>query len=325
MIDAASPRVVGVDLGGTKIAAALVDASGDVGEVRTCLTPAAAGPQAVLDASAGLVREVAGPGSIAAVGVGSAGVVDPRSGRVLSATDALAGWAGTDLRGGLAARLGARVTVDNDVNAHAVGEAWRGAGRGVGTMLLVTAGTGVGAAIVVGGRPLPGRRHMVGEIGHLPARGAEGLRCGCGREGHLEAVASGPGLVRHHETLSGRALPDARAVVAAAHTGDATARRAVADAARALGTALAAVVTTLDPDVVVLGGGLAGAGPLWWDGVESALRAELVDLLADVPLRTPALGGAAAVVGAARLAQLGLADERATGNTTAVPHPEENR
>lgn len=303
-----TPGVVGVDLGGTKIAAAVVDPDGRVGEVVTRPTPSLEGPDAVLDAVAELVGGIVGDAPV--VGVGAAGVIDPVRGVVESSTDAIAGWAGTDLAGGLSRRLGRPVVADNDVNAHAVGEAWLGAGRGVSSMLLVTAGTGVGAAIVVDGRPLAGRRNMVGEIGHVPARGAERLRCGCGRDGHLEAIASGPGLVRHHARLAGSPATDARAVAAAAGAGDPVAAGALADAATALGTALAGLVTTLDPDVVVLGGGLAGAGESWWDTVEATLRRELVDRLADVPLRRPELGAVAAIVGAARLATTAHPDRK---------------
>ena len=175
--------VIGVDLGGTKTAAAAVSRDGGVGPLRTVPTPAQAGPGPILDAVAGLVREVAAGagGPVLGLGVGTAGVVDVTTGTIVSATDAIAGWTGTDVAGGLRGRLAdlalGGVHVENDVDAHAAGEAWRGAAAGLPSVLMVAVGTGVGGAVVLDGRPLRGAHHVAGEIGHLPTPGAEGLRC----------------------------------------------------------------------------------------------------------------------------------------------------
>ncbi|MGM7424795.1 ROK family protein [Cellulosimicrobium sp. CpK407] len=318
--DAAAPTVVvGVDLGGTKTAAATVAADGTLGPVLAVPTPAAAGPDAVLDAVAGVVREVVaalpGAARLRALGVGTAGVVDVGRGVIVSATDTLPGWPGTDVAGGLRRRLAdlAGVTpdgpsapvvpvfVENDVDAHAAGEVWLGAAAGARSALLVAVGTGVGGAVVLDGRPLRGAHHVAGELGHVPVPGAELLRCPCGRAGHLEAIGAGPAIHRRYLALGGDAAsPDTRDVVARAEAGDELAASVVRDAAGAVGRAVAGVVTVLDPEVVVVGGGLAGAGDLWWSALEDALRAEVVDVLADLPLRPATLGNAAAIVGAAR-------------------------
>lgn len=317
--------VVGVDLGGTKTAAATVAPDGSLGTVRSVPTPAAAGPEAVLDAVAGLVREVVdaagspdgGPARLGALGVGTAGVVDVGRGVIVSATDTLPGWPGTDVASGLRRRLAdlavlapegppedgtaLPVFVENDVDAHAAGEVWLGAAAGARSALLVAVGTGVGAAVVLDGRPLRGAHHVAGELGHMPVPGAELLRCPCGRTGHLEAIGAGPAIHRRYVALGGDAAsPDTRDVVARAGAGDELAAAVVRDAARAVGRAIAGVVTVLDPEVVVVGGGLAGAGDLWWSALEGALRAEVVDVLAGLPLRRAALGNEAAIVGAAR-------------------------
>ncbi|MCK6210487.1 ROK family protein [Georgenia sp. EYE_87] len=299
--------VIGVDLGGTKTAAAAVSRDGAVGPLRTVPTPARAGPGPILDAVAGLVREVAAGagGPVLGLGVGTAGVVDVFTGTIVSATDAIAGWTGTDVAGGLRDRLAdlalGGVHVENDVDAHAAGEAWRGAAAGLPSVLMVAVGTGVGGAVVLDGRPLRGAHHVAGEIGHLPTPGAEGLRCTCGRPGHLEALGAGPALHRHYLALGGDAAsPDTRDVVARADAGEETAVRAVRESAAAVGRATAAVVTVLDPAAVVVGGGMAGAGRLWWEAMESTLRGELIAPLAGLPVLPAALGGSAAVVGAAR-------------------------
>lgn len=304
-------RVAAVDLGGTKTAACLVDADGDCGPVLTRPTPATAGPDAVLEQIAAMVRELAGGRdqleTLVGVGVGAAGVIDANTGTVVSATEAIADWPGTNIADGLSHRLEeVRVVVDNDVNAHAAGESWLGAGHGHPRVLMVAVGTGVGGALVVGGLPVHGAHYVAGEIGHVPARGADHLRCPCGRPGHLEAISSGPGLVNHFRFLGGDlAHSDARQVVAAAEQGDGVAARAVHDAARALGLCLAGVVTVFDPDIVVVGGGMAEAGPRWWQAMEEALRAELIDALGSVPVVPSRLGGRAALVGAARLVWAG--------------------
>lgn len=292
---------VGVDLGGTKIAAALVDEHGTRGPVTTVPTPAAEGPEQVLDAIASLVRSVAGERPIAGVGVGAAGAVDAHLGRIVSSTETFRDWVGTEVAAGLQARLGHRVQLRNDVDAHALGEVWLGAGRGCESMLLVAVGTGVGGALVLDGRLRTGAHHMCGEMGHIPTQGAEGLRCPCGRPGHLEAIASGPGMLRHYLRLGGSPeVSDARALVAAAAAGDDLAARAVNEAAAACGRAIAGVVTVLDPQRVVIGGGLAQAGAIWWEPMEATCRAELVDILAGIEIVPAQLGTDAALVGAVR-------------------------
>lgn len=321
-------HVVAVDLGGTKTTAALVTATGDLHAVRTVTTPAADGPAAVLDTVAELVHEVAsGEAYIQAVGVGTAGLVDVNDGIIVSATEAMPGWAGTHVVDELASRLGARwqrplsVHVQNDVDAHAAGEAWRGAGRGRPCVLMVTVGTGVGASVVLDGTPRYGSHSAGGEIGHAPTPGAEGLRCPCGRTGHLEAVAAGPAIARryHHATgleLTGREVTDR------GRHGDETAARLTTEAATALGRALAGQITVLDPDVVVIGGGVADAGPLWWDPMRATLQAELIPVLQGTEIVAAALGANAALLGAARAAHQLLdrpSTSRETWRTTTPP------
>lgn len=310
-------HVVGVDLGGTKTAAALVGADGQVGAVHSVPTPARSGPGALLDAVARLIESVLDQAAergdaprLAAVGIGTAGVVDAGRGTIVSATDVLPGWAGTDVAGGIRARLAGNrftdasialpVIVENDVDAHAAGEAWLGAAAGAKSALMVAVGTGVGGAVVLDGAPLRGAHHLAGEMGHMPVPGAEGLICGCGRPGHLEALGSGPALHRHYLRLGGdAAVVDTRAVVALAAQGDALAHGAVADSAACVGRAIAAICTVLDPEVVVVGGGLAEAGPLWWSPMLRALRDEVIEPLADLPVLPASLGSQAAIIGAA--------------------------
>lgn len=300
--------VLAVDVGGTKTAVALVDGHGVVVDVAAAATPALEGPAAIVDGIARLADTVldrAGERtSVVGVGVASAGVVDVERGVIVSSTDTLAGWAGMPLaamlRVALAPRIGeTAMVVQNDGDAHALGELRAGAAIGASSMLLVAVGTGVGAAVVVDGRVLRGHRHVAGELGHMPIRGADALRCPCGRFGHLEAIGSGVGMHRHYLALGGDpAVTDARGIVARAAS-DAVAQRALHESAAAVGRAIAGIVTLLDPELVVLSGGVVTAGDAWWAPMETALRAELIDVLRDIPVVPGSLGDRAPLLGAA--------------------------
>ena len=308
--------VVGVDVGGTKIAAALVSADGGLlGPVAEAPTPAREGAQAVLDAIASSVTTLIDTGAPAArrvrlapvaVGIGSAGVIDAGRGVVASATDTITGWPGTDIAGGVARRLLAAgvasqdllVHVDNDVNAYAAGEAWIGAGAGAGSVLVVAVGTGVGGAVVLDGHVHHGAHFLAGEMGHMPSGTAGSEPCTCGRSGHLEAIAAGPQIARRYREATGAVdVTGAHQVERLADAGDA-----------------AAVVTVLDPERVIVSGGLARSGDLWWGPLRETVRAEVVGLVADdLELVPAALGTTAPIVGAAHQARLRLLSRRAAG------------
>lgn len=305
---------IGVDLGGTKTAAGVVSAAGELLFPATIPTLNRAGSDAILDATAGLVSSLIGRAraeglDVAGVGVGSAGVIDAARGVVVSATDAILGWAGTALTGGLAARLGlppSSIKAVNDVHAHAIGESWAGAAAGTASSLLVAFGTGVGGSFVLAGHPVLGHRFVGGHVGHFASPyaydGGTPVPCVCGGSGHVEAIASGP-AVRETYVRSGGQAPatDARAVFALARGGDAFATMAIGAAAAAAGQAVGGLANVLDPAVVVVSGGLADAGAPWWEPMERALRAELLPALSGLPVLHAKLGNAAAMVGAGRL------------------------
>ncbi|WP_406064725.1 ROK family protein [Streptomyces sp. NBC_01077] len=292
--------VAGIDIGGTKTAAGLVDPNGTLMRRHTLPTPAADGPEAVVAAAVRAVRELGEP--VAAVGVGSAGVVDPTAGRIVSATDALPGWAGTELRRDLEQALGVPVSVDNDVHAHALGEAWLGAAAGHRHVLLVAVGTGIGGSLLIDGRVHHGARSVAGHAGHVPVPSAAGAPCTCGGTGHAEAVGSGPALLAAYLRRGTAPAASVSEVSALASAGDAEARRVLGLGARALGEALGGIVNMTDPELVLVGGGVSGCGPEWWEPLREAFAAELLPPLRGVELRPGSLGGDAAVLGAARLA-----------------------
>nr|BFE56044.1 ROK family protein [Dactylosporangium thailandense] len=283
---------LGIDIGGTKIAAALVYADGTTGPLHRVPTPAREGPAAVLRAAAGLGRRVIGDAAVAGCGVGTAGAVDPH-GRISHATDSLPGWAGTDVRAALTEALGVTVLVRNDVHAMAVAEAAWGAAAGAGTALVVAVGTGIGGALVAGGSLLTGRLGLAGSIGHLPATASLGRRCGCGGVDHVEAYAAGPAIAADHARRAGLDTAPRLEDVPAGSP-------AIAFAAEILGHGLAAAANLLDPDAIVLGGGVLGLGEPFRAAVLGALRAAALPGVAGVPVRSPALGPAAVLAGAAR-------------------------
>ncbi|MCT9871602.1 ROK family protein [Paenarthrobacter aurescens] len=328
-------HVIGVDLGGTKTAAGVVAPSGEVLMSETIPTLNRAGGEAILDATAaliaGLVERAADAGiSVSGVGVGSAGVIDAVAGTVVSATDAIHGWAGTALVAGLAARLSLpadAVRAVNDVHAHALGEAWLGAAAGSSSSLMVAFGTGVGGSLVLDGAPVLGHRFVGGHVGHFASPYAvfsgRPLACVCGGTGHVEAIASGPAIHEAYLRFGGSAVDaaDTRGVFSLAATdahdrgagadsagsrtavvgSRAAAVRAIGVGAAAAGQAVGGLINILDPETVVISGGLADAGGLWWEPMEAALRQELLAPLASVPVVRATLGNAAAIVGAAQL------------------------
>ena len=318
---AAGP-ILAADLGGTKITTGLVIPGGAVVARRTVPTPAAEGPDAVLAALTAALLAVredvaatgrTAPADVAAgapvtVGIGSAGVVDAFTGRIVSATDAIPGWAGTELASRVRRALGLDTRVLNDVHAHALGEATSGAGAGKSSLLLVAVGTGVGGAVVHEGRVVTGARGLAGHVGHVAIPEADGVPCTCGRTGHVEGLASGPGMLAAYQRAGGQAR-DTREVVARAEAGEVRAREVLRTCSFAIGRMIGGLLNVTDPEVVVLSGGMAQAGELWWQGVHDGVAHEAIDLVADTAVLPATAGPDAALLGAAHFARTGTTTE----------------
>ena len=308
-----APQAIGVDVGGTKIAALRVSADGTVVARATRGTPAA-DEAATLSAIDDAVEAVRTDG-VVAIGVGAAGLVDARSGVLLSSPNL--SWRDVPLRERLLSSFGLPVTVDNDATAGAWAESMLGASRGVAYSLFVGVGTGIGGGIVQEGRLVRGAHGFAGEIGHVIVE-PEGPPCGCGNRGCWEQVASGHAIAR-----AGRADVAARpdgaiAVMAdgdpgrvtgelvteAARQGDGTARSILAEAGRRLGEGIAGLVNVLDTEIVVVGGGAGEAGDLLLEPLREAYRdaVEGVDVRPDVPIVEASFGNDAGAIGAALVA-----------------------
>jgi len=295
--------VIGVDLGGTKIEAVALGPDGTVAARARVATPEGYAP--ILDAIADLVAGIdrgQGPAR-PAIGIGIPGSVGPVSGTVRNANSTCLN--GRDLGADLRARLARPVVIENDANCFALAEAVAGAGRGADCVLGLILGTGIGSGIVFGGRIVTGRNRIAGEWGHTPLPAPRpnetpGPACWCGRRGCLEAWASGPGLAADHARATGeRATPEA--IAAAAEAGDRAARASLARHADRLGRALAAAINLIDPDAVVLGGGLSNLPGLATRLAEAAAPHIFSDSF-ETPIRANALGDSAGVIGAAWLA-----------------------
>ena len=283
---------IGVDLGGTKTEAVLLDADGFERWRRRVDTPSAQGYDAMLGAIDALVQQGrAAAGGSATIGIGTPGSLTA-NGRIKNANTTCLN--GRSLQADLQARLGQAVAVANDANCLALSEATDGAGRGATVVFAAILGTGCGAGIAVAGRVLTGPNRLAGEWGHNPLPWADAdtphLSCYCGQSGCIETLCSGPGIATDHARLHGGALT-ARQIAEQAAGGDAGCDATLARWHGRLARALAGVVNLLDPDVVVLGGGLSRiastytAVPALWDrwvfsgGVRDPVRTRLLPAL----------------------------------------------
>lgn len=291
---------IGIDLGGTKIEIVALAPDGETRFSRRTATP-----RGDYDATIRTMVELVETaerhtGERGTVGVGIPGALSPATGRVKNANST---WLnGRPLDADLARALGRAVRLANDANCFALSEATDGAAAGAGVVFGVILGTGTGGGIVVRGEVLVGADAIAGEWGHngLPWPDASewpGPPCYCGRRGCIETFLSGSGLQRAYE---GGSAPDAQMIAAAAVAGDAAARAAVARYTGRLAKALASVINLLDPDVIVLGGGLSNMASLY-DDVPNRWGAWIFSDRVSTTLRRAAHGDASGVRGAARL------------------------
>lgn len=313
-VETSVPTAIGVDVGGTKIAAGLVR-NGQVLASMRRPTDAARGVEAVVAEVAAMVRDLVDSAGMQLVGAGVAvaGQVDAADGSVRYAPNLA--WRDFPLAARLRAATGLPVAALNDVHAAAYGEYLHGAGRGYGGMVAMFVGTGIGGGVISGGRLLTGCGGSAGEIGHVTVE-VRGPLCHCGNRGCMEALAGGWGIARaareavEADSAGGARLlalagGDANAVTgahvsAAAAEGDALARRLLAHAGEALAAGAVSVVNAFDPCALVLGGGVIDGHPAFVEVVRTALaQRALTERGRSLPVLRPALGEHAGVVGAA--------------------------
>ena len=293
---------IGVDLGGTKIEAIALAPSGD-----TLLRRRAPAPrddydatlQAIVDLVLAVEREV---GSRATVGLGTPGAISPATGRVKNSNSI---WLNDrPLADDLTARLDRPLRFDNDANCFALSEATDGGAAGARVVFGVILGTGTGGGLVVDGRPLIGANAIGGEWGHNPLPWPQpdelpGPACYCGRRGCLETFLSGPGLCRDYERATGERR-EAPAIAVAAQTGEDAAEAALRRYEDRLARGLASLINVVDPDVIVLGGGMSNLARLY-DAVPRLWPPYVFSDRVDTRLVRPVHGDSSGVRGAAWL------------------------
>lgn len=306
---------VGVDVGGTHLAAGLVERSGRVVRQTQALTPAS-GPFAIVDAVIDLIAEATSgtqSSQIAGIGIGLPALIDFRNQSIEFCANLP--LAGIDVRSLVASRVHLDVTLDNDSNCAAIGESRYGAATGVRDFVMITLGTGVGGALLLNGALYRGSRGFGGEIGHMVVR-LGGPQCPCGGLGHLESYLGRRAIaVRGRDAAGisgGEAIraqaggdPDAvtaEHVVRAALAGDGVACGILLEAGDILGEALVGIVNLLNPRLIVVGGGIGGSAGMLVARAADVVAAEALAGRRDVTVVHALLGNDAGVLGAAALA-----------------------
>lgn len=314
-----SSRVVGIDLGATRIKAGVVS-DGELVQEATVHVEGR-DQAAVIETLAALIASIdpnsIGTDSTSPVGIAAAGVIDQRSGIVRESPN-FPSWRDFPLSAALAERTGRVVHLDNDANAVILGEATLGVARGVANVFGFTLGTGVGGGIVIEGRPYRGERGMAAELGHLTVV-PDGRPCGCGNHGCLERYAGQTGIIttlEQHAALAHLLQPDPseapRRLAELAAQGNSEALALFAEVGRYLGQAAAALVHTLDITTIVLAGGIAGAFPFIAPAMDAELRQRTFRSMSEgVRILNGTLGTRAGVLGAAALSMRGAATGRA--------------
>lgn len=308
---------VGIDIGGTKIAAGVVDESGQI-LARKRVATAGRDAETVEKTVSDLVKQLQGDFDIEAIGIGAAGFVDEKRSRVNFAPNL--GWRDEPLRMAVESETGLPVVVENDANAAAWGEYRFGAGKGSDYLVAITVGTGIGGGIIIEGSMYRGRWGAAAEFGHLSVDPG-GRPCGCGNRGCWEQYASGNALVREARYLASERRSEAETmldlgdgtpegvqgvhITKAAREGDPVALAAFDFVSRWLGQGMADVAAILDPECFVIGGGVSEAGDILLGSTVRAFTESVTgrDHRAMPKVVVASLGNAAGLVGAADLAR----------------------
>jgi glucokinase len=314
-------HAIGIDIGGTKIAGALVDADGQI--VLEERVPSPAGdPEAMVDAVVGLIERLSANHEVIGAGVAAAGFIDAEQSTIIYAPNI--SWRNEPFKAKLEAKLSIPVIIENDANAAGWAEFRYGAGRGYKHMIMLTIGTGVGGAVIADSQMLRGGFGIAGELGHIRVV-PDGLLCGCGQHGCLESYASGSALLRAAKELAGSGDPEGARlreieaeagkltgleVYQAILEGDKGALRILGELGAWLGQAIGSLVAVLDPEVVVIGGGVSAAGDLLLDPIREAYLAHLParGYRPELKITTAEFVNDAGVVGAADLVRVAFRD-----------------
>ena len=302
---------IGIDLGGSHITAALVDQNGHIkARKKVSFDKAPNGKQGLrlIKQSVSHLSSSISHLSLSGLGLACPGGVDAERGIVLADSPNLIGWKGTKVKQELEKALKIPVFIDNDANLAAWGEKCWGAGKGARNLICLTLGTGVGGGIIIDNKIYRGSHFYAAEIGHLLID-PSGPICGCGQPGHLEALVSAPAIVQSYNAAMLKCYnvktlkhSNAKTIFDAARKGDKTALAVVNQTAQYLGLACASLINIFDPDMVVIGGGVAQAGEILFKPLRQIVKQSIMKHPYRKPLIVPAkLGEDAGLLGAAAL------------------------
>lgn len=293
---------IGIDVGGTKILASLIE--GDSWRILTSTqveTNASAGKETVLRNIEKAAHSLLINKPVAAIGIGFAGLTDVQKGLIVKAPNFPKDLENLRLTDILSKRLKKPVFLDNDVHCFALAEAVKGVGKGKESVFGITLGTGIGGALVINGRLYRGRNNAAGEVGHTTIAMGSDARCGCGKSGHFESLASGSSLKRLYFKQT-KLSYSGEEIVSLASRGDKNALKVMKTVVQGLAVGLGNIAYTYNPDVIVIGGGLAKVTALWKLAAKLAEKNLVFPKLAPLPIHVSKLGHRANVIGAAILA-----------------------
>ncbi|AQQ54021.1 ROK family protein [Planococcus lenghuensis] len=295
---------VGVDIGGTKAAAAVVAETGEILKKTVIPTDGTVAPEEMIERISRVISKLIKEtglqaGDLSGIGIGAPGPLDTKRGAIHS-PPYLPRWIDVPVVQLMAQRFSIPVLLENDANAAALAEKWLGAARGLNDFVYVTVSTGIGAGIVSDGRLVSGRRGNAGEIGHMVVDPSFG-RCFCGLYGCLELIASGTSIAKHGSVISGRTL-STKEVFDLYRAGDAAIMEFVDRVFHALGTAAVSLVNTFDPEAIIIGGGVSQVGDPLFKAVQTHISRYALDAVGRQTQVVPAqLNQSEGVIGAAAL------------------------
>lgn len=301
---------IGLDLGGTTLKYALISQDGTILNYGKIPSMAEVSAEAIIGQvmkAISFMTEAAGQDravKIAGIGIGTPGIVD--NGRIIGGTENMTGWTGIDIVSIIESRTGLRAFAANDANMMGFGETLFGAGKGASDVVFLTVGTGIGGAVVTGGKLFTGYGGRGTELGHVPVL-ADGETCACGSTGCLEHYASASALVRMFtEEMRAQGLPcdgaDGKYIMDLCHAGDKVALKCLDRHCDLLGHGIAGFINIFSPQMVIIGGGLADAGEFYLSRVrEKAFRYAMPECAAGTEIKGAALGNKAGCFGAAAM------------------------
>ena len=312
--------MAGVDIGGTTVKLAFIDLSGNVETKWEIPTNTSHGGETIVSDIGQAIRNKLNDSNIdvsklIGVGIGAPGFIDVENGLIFEAVNL--GWKNYPLKKEMENILGIPTFVDNDANLAAFGEMWKGAGTGAENLLCVTLGTGVGGGIIAAGEIVHGESGMAGEIGHIASVIENGVLCNCGKRGCLETVASATGIARSgleaiQSNPAGKLKTifdltgtlTSKDIFEAAEEGDSLAVAVIEESCHHLGFALANLANALNPQTIVIGGGVSKAGEYLIKMIRKSFDQYAIPKISkETTIRTATLGNDAGVIGAAWLAK----------------------